>query len=145
MLRGVVTWGMEDPDPGGDEAFDTWRALQKATDTPRADLLSDIAGHPEGAPSVEELAYLNPDKSEDAIRRHLRRLVDTQVVRVLEVAPGNRRRDFPSKFYTITDEAQALFNQNGLFPREAWQRQYTAVEKTARIRDVEQMPRPRAD
>jgi DNA-binding transcriptional ArsR family regulator len=134
-----------EPGRGDNEGFDTWRALQEATDTPRADLLSDIAGHPKGAPSVEELAYVNPDKSEDAIRRHLRRLVDAQVVRVLEVEPGNRRRDFPNKFYTITDEARALFDQNGLFPREAWQRQYEAVEKTARIRDVEQMPRPESE
>lgn len=134
-----------DPGQGGDEAFDTWRALQEATDTPRADLLSDIAGHPKCAPSVEELAYVNPDKSEDAIRRHLGRLADAQVVRVLEVEPGNRRRDFPNKFYTITEEARALFDRNGLFPREAWQRQYEAVEKTARIRDVEAMPRPEAE
>jgi hypothetical protein len=134
-----------EPGQDGDGSFDTWRALQEATDTPRADLLSDIAGHPEGAPSVEELAYVNPDKSEDAIRRHLRRLVEATVVRVLEVEPGNRRRDFPNKFYTITDEARALFDRNGLFPREAWQRQYEAVEKTTRIRDVEQMPRPESE
>lgn len=135
----------QDPDQGGDEAFDTWRALQEATDTPRADLLSDIAGHPEGTPSVEELTYMNPDKSEDAIRRHLHRLADARIVRVLEVEAGNRRRDFPNKFYTITDDARALFDRNGLFPREAWQRQYRAVEKTTRIRDVQQMPRPRDD
>jgi hypothetical protein len=141
---------MEPEAPGpnceaGEEAFDTWRTLQKATDEPRADLLSDIAGHPEGAPSVEELAYVNPGKSEDTIRRHLRRLAEVQVVRVLETEPGNRHRDFPNKFYTIADEARALFDRKGLFPRESWQRQYAAVEKTARIRDVEQMPWPEGE
>jgi hypothetical protein len=45
----------------------------------------------------------------------------------------------------ITEAARTLFDQKGLFPREAWQRQYAVVEKTARIRDVEQMPRPRED
>lgn len=132
----------QDPGRGGDDSFDTWRAIQEATDKPRADLLPDITGHPKGAPSVEELAYMNPDKSEDAIRRHLRRLVEAGVVRVLEIEPGNRRRDFPNKFYTITEEARALFDRNGLFPQAAWQREYEAVEKTARIRDVERMPRP---
>ena len=48
--------------PGDDEDtaltdiddFDTWHALQKATDTPRANIIADIVGHPKGAPSVRE-------------------------------------------------------------------------------------------
>ncbi|MEF8881120.1 MAG: ArsR family transcriptional regulator [Halapricum sp.] len=122
--------------------FDTWRALQKATDKKRADILADIVGHPKGTPSVEELDYMNPKLSDDAIRRHLQTLIEVGVVQELEVEKGERVRDFPRKFYAITDEARDLFDRNGLFPEAAWKRQYKSVKKTQRIREVETMPRP---
>lgn len=127
-----------------DDEFDTWRALQKATDKKRADLLADIVGHPKGTPSVEELDYMNPSLSDDAIRRHLTTLAEVGVVREREFEPGERLRDYPYKFYEVTDSARELFDRNGLFPEAAWQRQYQAVEKTARIREIEAMPRPDA-
>lgn len=132
-------------DQAGDKAsdsFDTWRALQRATDKKRADILADIVGHPEGMPSVEELDYMNPPLSEDAIRRHLNALIEVGVVKKVELETGERYRDYPYQFYTLTADARALFDQNGLFPEVAWQRQYDAVEKTQRIIDIETMPRP---
>ena len=126
------------------EEFDAWRALQKATDKKRADLLADIVGHPKGMPSVEELDYMNPPLSDDAIRRHLNTLAEVGVVREREFETGERLRDYPYKFYELTDAARDLFDRNGLFPEAAWQRQYQAVEKTARIREIEEMPRPDA-
>jgi len=122
--------------------FDTWQALQEATDTKRANLIADIVGHPRDSITVEELDYLNPDLSDDAIRRHLGTLQDAGVVAERTLEPGERHRDYPYKFYAVTDEARDLFDRNGLFPEEAWTRQYRAVEKTPRIRDVEGMPRP---
>lgn len=132
----------ESQSPSGDSEFSTWEALQKATDTKRANLIADIVGHPHGLPSVEELAYMNPDLSEDAIRRHLSTLREAGVVAERELEPGERHRDYPYKFYELTDDARSLFDQNGLFPEEAWTRQYQAVEKTPRVRDLEEMPRP---
>ena len=38
-----------------DSGFDTWRALQGATDTKRANLIADIVGHPHDSTTVEEL------------------------------------------------------------------------------------------
>lgn len=141
--------GVADPSAesqvNSENGFETWRALQKATDKKRADLLADIVGHPKGMPSVEELDYMNPPLSEDAIRRHLSTLEEVGVVRVREFEPGNRLREYPYKFYELTAEARDLFDRNGLFPRDAWRRQYTAVEKTARITELESMPRPDAD
>ena len=128
-----------------DGKFSAWRALQKATDKKRADILADIVGHPGGAVSVEELDYMNPSLSDDAIRRHLSVLEAVDVVREREFKPGERLRDYPYKFYELTVEARELFDRNGLFPREAWQRQYQAVEKTARIREIEKMPRPNVE
>lgn len=134
-----------EPDDESGNRFDTWRALQKATDKKRADIIADIVGHPQGVISVEELDYMNPPLSDDAIRRHLSTLVDGGVVEVREFEPGDRLREYPYKFFAITEAARDLFDRNGLFPKDAWQRQYQAVEKTARIRDVEQMPRPAPD
>jgi len=142
----------KDPDKTGRErgasaeelTFDEWRALQKATDKKRANLIADIVGHPNGAPSVEELDYMNPSLSEDSIRRHLSVLQDVGVVEALTLEPGDRLREFPYKFYQLTEDARKLFDKNNLFPEEAWQRQYTRVDKNSRIRDLEQMPRPRA-
>ncbi len=127
-----------------DDGFDAWRALQKATDKKRADILADIVGHPVGLPSVEELDYMNPPLSDDAIRRHLKTLEAVGVVREREFESGDRLRDYPYKFYGLTPEARELFDRNELFPEDAWQRQYQAVEKTARIRELEAMPRPEA-
>lgn len=126
----------------GEDSFDAWRALQKATDKKRANLIADIVGHPEGAPTVEELAYMNPSLSEDSIRRHLATLIEVGVVEAHSLPEGKRLREFPYKFYALTEDARALFDRNNLFPEEAWQRQYAAVEKTSRIREVEEMPRP---
>jgi len=127
-----------------DEDFDAWHALQKTTGKKRADILADIVGHPKGMPSVEELDYMNPPLSDDAIRRDLDTLESVGVVREREFETGERLREYPYKFYELTDQARELFDRNGLFPEDAWQRQYQSVEKTARIRELETMPRPDA-
>ena len=87
---------------------------------------------------------MNPPLSDDAIRRHLKTLEEVGIVQERAFEPGERLRDYPYKFYELTEEARELFDQNGLFPEEAWQRQYQSVEKTARIREIETMPRPDA-
>ena len=124
------------------DRFNTWTALQKATDQPRANLIADIVGHPQGAPSVKELDYMNPALGEDAIRRHLGVLQDVDVVAELVVEPGDRVRGYPYKFYQLSPEARELFDRNNLFPVDAWQRQYARVEKTGEITELEAMPRP---
>jgi DNA-binding transcriptional ArsR family regulator len=122
--------------------FSTWVALQKATDETRANLVADVVGHPKGAPSVRELDYMNPSLTADAIRKQLGVLRDAGIVAELEVQPGDRVRGYPYKFYRLTDDARELFDRNGLFPEDAWRRQYRRVERTAEIRELEEMPRP---
>ena len=130
-----------DPPDSEGGAFDAWRALQVATDDDRAALLADVVGHPTMA-SVEELDYLNPSMSEHAVRRHLDRLEAAGVVSTHELEPGERLRAFPYQFYAVTTAARELFDHDDLFPVDAWQRQYRAVEKPPRIQEVETMPRP---
>ena len=128
----------EDPKEG----FDASGTIQLATDQNRSNLIADIVGHPTGMISVEELDYMNPDMSSDAIRRHLHELMGVGVVDEHSFEPGDRMREFPYKFYTISANARQLFDRNELFPVEAWRRQYRSVRKTARIRQLEAMPRP---
>lgn len=135
----------QDTGSGTEESFDSWKALQRSTDGTRADIIADIVGHPEESPSVAELDYMNPSLDTDTIRNHLKVLIEADVVEELTVPAGERTRGYPYKFYRLTDAARDLFDKNGLFPRDAWQRQYERVEKTAEIRERERMPRPSAD
>ena len=135
--------GRDSDGPGDDsDQFDAWRAFQKATDQKRANIIGDIVGHPKGAPSVEEISYREPSLSDDSARRHLRTLVEVGVVTEQTLEQGERVHGYPRKFFQLTDDARELFDENGLFPREPWRRQYERVEKTARIKELEQMPRP---
>jgi predicted ArsR family transcriptional regulator len=127
---------------GATDEFDTWLALQRVTDGTRANIVADVVGHPEGAPSVDELAYTNPSLEADTIRNHLTVLAEAGVVEELTVPAGERTRGYPYKFYRLTERARGLFDRNGLFPAEAWRRQYERVEKTTEIRELEAMPRP---
>ena len=60
----------------------------------------------------------------------------------LVVAPGDRVRGYPYKFYQLTEQARELFDRNDLFPTDAWRRQYDRVERTGEIAELEAMPRP---
>lgn len=126
----------------GSADFDEWRALQRSTNKKRADILTDIVGHPKGSPSVEELDYMNPSLSDDAIRRHLDRLKEVGVVKMDSFEKGDRVGGYPYQFFSVTAQARELFDKNGLFPVAAWKREYAAVEKTPRIKELESMPRP---
>jgi len=124
------------PESEDAEEDDTGRTERK-----RADLIADIVGRPKGAQSVEELDYMNPKLSDDSIRRHLKTPVEDDVIDELELEE-KRGGDFPRKFYTLTDAARKLFDRNGLFPEQAWTRQYQSVQKTDRIKEIERLPRP---
>lgn len=131
-----------EPDTKETTAFDTWEALQAATDKTRANLIADIVGHPKDAPSVDELNYMNPSLEEDTIRRYCNGLVEVGILEELVIEPGERTKGYPYKFYTLSEQARSLFDQNDLFPEEPWKRQYERVSKTPEIRELQQMPRP---
>ena len=84
--------------------------------------------------------HLSPSLSQSAIRRYLETLRDVGVV--CERKLDDRQHDFPDTFYELNPEARDLFDEHGLFPEDAWRRQYASVEKTARIRDIEALLRP---
>lgn len=119
-----------------------WHLLQAVTEGSRANIVADVVGHPKGAPSVDELAKTNPSLQKDTIRGHLSVLKDANVLTELVVPVGERTRGYPYKFYRLTEEARDLFDANGLFPGDAWTRQYERLEKDPEIRELEAMPRP---
>lgn len=124
---------------------ETWRVLQIVTVESRANIIADIVGHPKGAPSVDELAKTNPSLQKDTIRGHLSTLKEANVVEELVVPVGERTRGYPYKFYQLTDEARDLFDKNGLFPEDAWKRQYDRLKKDPELQELESMPRPDTD
>lgn len=98
---------------------DDGEILDAAMEEASANLLADVVGHPNGEPTLADLERLNPSLTEDEIRDRLHRLCEVSVVRRLE--------DGEERTYTLTQRARDLFDERGLFPKEAWQRQYQRV------------------
>lgn len=122
---------------------DTRKTLNVVTQETRFVLLQNILGHPEGLPSLKELAYVNPSKSEGTIYEHLRTLVECGVVESYELPKDERSRDLPYKFYGVTDEGREFFRQHGMLRAEETLREaYDAVEKPKKVTKYENAPRP---
>lgn len=133
------------PPAESESESETWRVLQIVTVESRANIIADIVGHPKGAPSVDELAKTNPSLQKDTIRGHLSTLREANVVEELVIPVGERTRGYPYKFYRLTEDARDLFDTNGLFPEDAWKRQYDRLKKDPELQELESMPRPDAD
>lgn len=106
-----------------------------------ANLLADIVGHPE-SPCLEELSYMNPALGEDEILDVLSELVASGLVMERTLEQGDDLAGQPCTFYGLTSKARAKFDELGLFPEGAWTRQYAAVKKSDRIKELERIPRP---
>ena len=117
----------------GGPGFDAWDALRTVTQETRASLVADVVGHPKGSVTVAELDYLNPGVGRSAIAEHLDKLVAADVLEKSELPAGERSRDLPYTFYSLTPAARALFDRSGIFDREVWREQYEKVEKTPEI------------
>lgn len=133
---------MNPPDAPSNDGSNTWHLLQTVIQPSRANIVADVVGHPAGAPSVDELSKTNPGLKKDTVRGHLSMLKDAEVVEELVVPVGERTRGYPYKFYRLTERARRVFDTNGLFPETAWKRQYARLEKDAKLRELEAMPRP---
>lgn len=117
--------------------------LHEITTSPRPSLISDILGHPKGAPSMREFEHYNPSYKRNTIQYHLDRLVEAGVVEKVRLPAGERKRDLPSTFYRLTDEGRDLLDRHNLLEEEsAWQAIYENVEKPPEIEAAEEMDRP---
>jgi DNA-binding transcriptional ArsR family regulator len=125
------------------EGFDEWTALEAVTQDSRANLISDMVGHPDGMPSMAELEYMNPSLTRSTITGHLDVLKEAGVVATAEFPTGQRPgRDLPYKFYYITEQARDLFDRSNIFEKGIWQDTYAQVKKTEDIERYEEVTRP---
>ena len=122
---------------------DERKTLNVVTQETRFVLLQNILGHPQQLPSLKELSYVNPSKSDGTIYEHLRTLIDAGITVAHELPSDERSRDLPYKFYGLTDGGRDFLEEHGLLRAESTlQEAYEAVEKPERIEHYETAPRP---
>lgn len=117
--------------------------LNVITQETRFSLIQDILGHPEQLPTLKELDYVNPSKSQTTLRQHLQQLIEASVVEEVILPNDRRQNDRPYKFYGISDEGRQFLETHDLLRAEDTLRTiYTRVKKTDEIERYETAPRP---
>ena len=113
----------------------------------RLDVLHQILVQPDGVLSVEELAYRNPEESEENLRYHLRQLVERDVVEKHPVARDQDLDDPPTTFYAVTSDGIDLLKAVSMYEEAAvWRSVYEQMERTDRIAAIEELAtRPEVD
>lgn len=109
----------------------------------RLDVLHQILVQPDGVLSVEELAYRNPEESEE----NLRQLVERDVVEKIPVARAQDLDDPPTTFYAVTGEGIDLLKAVSMYEEAAvWHSVYDQMGRTQRIEAIEnRATRPEVD
>jgi DNA-binding transcriptional ArsR family regulator len=117
--------------------------LNVVTQETRFVLLQDILGHPAELPTLKELDYVNPSKSQTTIRQHLQQLVDAGIVEEVLLPEDRRQNDLPYKFYGISESGRQFLAEHKLLRAQDTLREiYDRVEKTDDINRYETAPRP---
>jgi len=134
---------MSTPDEATSDLDTTRERLNVVTQETRFSLVQDILGHPAGLPTLKELDYVNPSRSQTTIRQHLQRLVDAGIVEEFELPEERRQNNLPYKFYGISEGGRQFLEDHKLLRAEETLREiYDRVEKTAVIERYESAPRP---
>lgn len=119
--------------------------IQLISQTTRANLIQNILGHRWVMPSKKELDYYNPDTSPGNITTHLKKLEEGDLVIRAVVPQGERKRDGPNTFFTLTDDGLDLLKEHALFlPQleEIRKDHNERLEKTDEIERYESARRP---
>jgi len=117
--------------------------LNVVTQETRFALLQDILGHPSELPTLKELDYVNPSKSQTTIRQHLQQLVDAGIVEEVLLPEDHRKNDLPYKFYGISESGRQFLDEHKLLRAQDTLREiYDRVEKTDDVERYETAPRP---
>lgn len=127
-----------------DSTVETQRQrLNTITQETRFVLIQNILSHSKQLPSLKELSYVNPSKSQSTIREHLEILIEEGIVEERVLPDDRRQRDLPWRFYELTEEGRALLSEAGLLRAEATlQDMYTRLDTTPEIDKYAQAPRP---
>jgi len=117
--------------------------LNVVTQETRFALLQDILGHPSELPTLRELDYVNPSKSQTTIRQHLQQLVDAGIVEEVLLPEDRRQNDLPYKFYGISESGRQFLDEHKLLRAQDTLREiYDNVEKPDEIKRYETALRP---
>ena len=117
--------------------------LNVVTQETRFALLQDILGHPSELPTLKELDYVNPSKSQTTIRQHLEELVDAGIVEQVTLPRDRRQNDLPYKFYGISESGRQFLKEHKLLRAQDTLREiYDRIEKSDDIIRYETAPRP---
>lgn len=134
---------MSTPDHPPSDLESVRERLNVVTQATRFSLLQDILGHPSGSPTLKELNYVNPSKSQTTIRQHLQQLVDAGIVEEALLSEDRRQNDLPYKFYRISDDGRRFLKDHKLLrATDTLRGIYDRVEKTDEINRYETAPRP---
>jgi DNA-binding HxlR family transcriptional regulator len=113
------------------------------TQETRFSLVQDILGHPSGLPTLKELNYVNPNRSQTTIRQHLQQLVEADIVEKVELPEDRRQNDLPYTLYGLSEEGRRFLEEYKLLrAEETLQEIYDRVEKTVEVERYESAPRP---
>ena len=134
---------MSTPDEAKTDLDTVRERLNVVTQETRFSLIQDIIGHPSELPTLKELDYVNPSRSQTTIRQHLQRLVEAGIVEKVELPEDRRQNNLPYTFYGISEEGRRFLEEHRLLrAEETLQKIYDRVEKTAEIERYESAPRP---
>jgi len=102
---------MSTPDEATNDLDTVRERLNVVTQETRFSLVQDIIGHPSGLPTLKELDYVNPSRSQTTIRQHLDRLVAAGIVEEVELPADRRQNDLPYKFYGISEAGRRFLDE----------------------------------
>lgn len=111
--------------------------LNAVEETPRANIVADIVGHPQGAPSKAELQHMNPSIDEPTLSDHLNALEEADVIEIQSTETH--------EFVRLTEQAQQTFADHDIFQEDAYRDAYDQVSKPTEIQELEQIERPSPD
>lgn len=119
------------------------RQLNVVTQETRFSIIQDILGHPSQLPTLKELTYVNPSKSQTTLRQHLERLIEADIVEAVTLPPDRRQNDLPYTFYGISEGGRRFLEAHELLRAEDSLRAvYEQVEKPDEIIRYETAARP---
>jgi DNA-binding MarR family transcriptional regulator len=144
MLEEENAMTYDEPNENGNGVdMDSAEILHMVTQSTRHKLLLNVISHPDQAPSLEELKFQNPG-TRSTLTEHLEKLEDAGVVEKITLPPGERRRDLPHNFYTLTTSGRRFLEKHDLIPADPGplQAAYDRTEKPERIQQCEDADRP---
>lgn len=142
----VTDGGHPDSDqPSLEEEIDSdMEMIRLIAQETRLTLIQNVLGHPWMMPSLQEFSEYNPKWSKGTISGHLDKLVDGGVLMRVYLPQGERQRDRPSTYYTLTDQGYELLDRHRLLLSnlDEIRDRHARVEKTDTLARLEDAPRP---